>query len=203
MTGLQKQSIPASRENRGSFSARAGLEVDGTSFHPQRRLTEGLRQRRVSMHGHPELLRGSLDELGEDALGYEVGNVWAHSVHTQDQARLRVHDRLDESPLLALDEGFGQREEREPAHLYLVALLPGLSFGETERGDFRAAEGDARDQILVKRRRTLTGHVLDGDYPLVPGRVCQPVPADDVTRRVDALFDGAVELVDPCLAPFV
>jgi hypothetical protein len=29
---------------------RAGLEVDGASFHRQRRLTEGLRKRRVSMH---------------------------------------------------------------------------------------------------------------------------------------------------------
>src|SRR5215212_3924412 len=84
-----------------------------------------------------------------------------------------------------------------------VALLPGLFFCQTERGDFRAAEGDAWDQIPVKRRRIFTGHVLDGDYPLVPGRVCQPVPADDVTRRVDALFRGAVELVDPYLAPFV
>src|SRR3712207_2787108 len=108
---------------------RAGLEVDGASFHRQRRLTEGLRKRRVSMHGHPELLGRPLDELGEDALGYEVGNVRAHGVHAQDQIRLRVHDHLDESPLLALDEGFGQREEREPAHLYLVALLPSLIFG--------------------------------------------------------------------------
>src|SRR5918994_7263904 len=78
----------------------ADSEVDGASFHPQRRLTEGLRKRRVSMHGHPELLRGPLDELGVDALGYEVGNVGAYGVHAQDQARLLVHDYLDESSLL-------------------------------------------------------------------------------------------------------
>src|ERR671917_1795072 len=98
----------------------------------------------MGMNGHPELLRGSLYELGEDALGDQVRDVRPYGVHPEDQVCLGVGHDLEEAVGLALDEGLTDGPKGELGLLDLVALVLGLRFGEPERGDLGAAESDAR-----------------------------------------------------------
>src|SRR5215208_2235900 len=125
----------------------------------------------MGMDGHPELLRRALDELGEDALGDQVGDVRPYGVHPEDEVGLGGGHDLEETVWLPLDERLADGSEGELGLLDLVALLLCLGLGEPERGDLGAAEGNARDQVLVHGHRVLAGHVLDGDDPLVPRRI--------------------------------
>src|SRR5215213_11281472 len=77
-----------------------------------------------------------------------------------------------------------------------VALLLCLRLAEPERGHLGTAEGHARDEVLVHGHRVLAGHMLDGDDPLVPSGVREPVAPDDVSGRVDSVLSGPPELVD-------
>src|SRR5919112_5905678 len=149
-------------------------------------LAHDLGEARVGVDGHPYLLRRPLDQLGEDALGYEVGDFGSYGVHTQEEVGLRVGDHLYEAVGLALYKGLADRPEGEVRLLDLVALFLGLLAGQPERGDLRAAEGNTRDQVLVKRHGILTGHVLRGDDTLMTCGVSQPVAAYHVSRGVDA-----------------
>src|SRR5829696_2460267 len=114
---------------------------------------------------------GALDQLGEDALGYKIRDLRADHVHSEDEVCLLVGDHLHEAVGLTLYEGLANGPKREIRLLDLVALLLGLGLRETEGGDLRAAERDARNHVLVHRQRILAGHVLDGDYALVTGGV--------------------------------
>src|SRR5215210_794083 len=166
-------------------------------------LAHHLGEARMGVYGHPYLLRRPLDQLGEDTFGYEVRDLRSYGVHAQEEVGLRVGDYLHEAVGFALDQGLPDSQEGELRLLDLVALVFGLLAGQTERGDLRAAEGDARDQVLVQRHRVLAGHVLDGDDTLVPGGVSQPVAAYHVARSVDAVLCGPVELVHLDLAAVV
>src|SRR5919202_1158602 len=179
------------------------LDVDGVPVDRHGCLAHHLGEARVGVYGHPDLLRRPLDQLGEDALGYEVGDLRPYHVHPQDEVGLRVGDHLHESVWLALDKGLADRPEGELRLLDLVALFLGLLAGQPERGDLRATEGDARDQVLVQRHWVLAGHVLGGDYALVSGGVGEPVAAYDVAHGVDAVLGGPVELVHLYLAAVV
>src|SRR5918992_1471422 len=107
------------------------------------------------MDGHPELLRGALDELGEDALGDQVGYVRPYGVHPEDEVGLGVGHYLEEAVGLALDEGLADGPEGELGLLDLVALLLGLGPAQPEGGDLGPAEGYARDEVLVHGQRVL------------------------------------------------
>src|SRR5215212_7888651 len=155
----------------------------------------------MRMDGHPELLRRSLNELGEDALGDQVRHVRPYGVHPQDEVGLGVGHHLEETIRLALDERLAYGPEGELGLLDLVALLLSLGLGEPERGDLRPAEGHARDEVLVHRQRVLAGHVLDGDDTLVPRGVREPVAPDHVPRRVDTVLGRPSVLVDLDDAP--
>ena len=48
---------------------RGQLKMNRMSFRGHRGLSDDLREARVGMHSHPDLLRRTLDELGEDAFG--------------------------------------------------------------------------------------------------------------------------------------
>src|SRR5918998_3452538 len=173
------------------------------TVHRHRGLGDDLGEGRVGVDGHPDLLRCPLDELGEDALRYEVSHLGADGVHPEDQVCLGVGDDLEEAVRLALDERLADGEEGELGLLDLVALLLGLGPGEPERGDLGPGEGDARDQVLVHGHGVLARHVLDGDDALVPGGVREPVATDHVPRRVDAVLGRTPELVNLDVAPVV
>src|SRR3712207_3452990 len=95
------------------------------------------------MDGHPELLRGALDELGEDTLGDQVRDVRPYGVHPEDEVCLGVGHDLEEAVGLALDEGLADGPEGELGLLDLVALLLGLGPAKPEGGDLGPAEGYA------------------------------------------------------------
>src|ERR671916_2175361 len=177
------------------FEAQPTLDMDCVSVYRHRGLAHDLSEARVGVDGHPYLLRGALDQLGEDALGYKVRDLWAYHVHAEDEIGLRVGDHLHEAVGLALYEGLADGPEGEVRLLDLVALFLGLILRKPEGGDLRAAEGNAWDHVLVHRHRVLAGHVLDGDDALVAGGVSQPVASDPVSCRVDAVLAGPVELV--------
>src|SRR5215207_2970052 len=157
----------------------------------------------MGMDGHPELLRRALDELGEDALGDQVGDVRPYGVHPEDEVGLGVGHDLEETVWLPLDERLADGPEGELGLLDLVALLLCLGLGEPERGDLGTAEGNARDQVLVHGHRVLAGHVLDGDDPLVPRGVGEPVAPDHVPRRIHAVLGRPPILVHLDDAPVV
>src|SRR5215217_2417782 len=136
--------------NRVSFRSHCGFSDD-------------FREARVGMHGHSDLLWRTFDELGENAFGYEIRDLRAYGVHTEDKIRLLVGDDLEEPVGLAFDERFADGPERELRLPDLVTLLLGLSLGEPERGHLGPTEGDARDEVPVLGHRVLAGHVLDGD----------------------------------------
>src|SRR5215211_7789492 len=75
----------------------------------------------MRMDGHPELLRRSLNELGEDALGDQVRHVRPYGVHPQDEVGLGVGHHLEEPVRLALDERLAYGPEGE---LGLLDLVP-------------------------------------------------------------------------------
>ena len=58
------------------------LHVDRVPVDGHARLSHDLREARVGVDGHAELLGCSLDQLGEDALGYKVRDVRPYGVHT-------------------------------------------------------------------------------------------------------------------------
>src|SRR5918912_284010 len=122
-----------------------------------------LGETRVGMDGHPYLLWRPLDQLSEDALGYEVRYVRPYGVHAQEKIGLRIGDHFHEAVGLALDQGLADGPKGELRLLDLVALLLGLLPGEPKRSDLRATEGNARNYVLVERHRVLAGHVLDRD----------------------------------------
>src|SRR5215208_2862137 len=117
-------------------------------FHGHRGLADDFGETRVWMDGHPELLRRALDELGEDALGDQVGNLRPDGVHPEDEVGLGVGHYLEEAVGLALDERLADGPEWELGLLDLVALLLGLCLREPERSHLGPAEGHARDEIL-------------------------------------------------------
>src|SRR5215210_2275957 len=158
------------------------------AFHGHRGLSDDLREARVGVHGHPDLLRRALDELGEDALGDQVRHLRPDGVHPEDEVGLGVGYYLEEPVGLALDQGLADGPERELRLLDFVTLLLGLRLVEPERGYFRTAEGDARNEVTVLGHRVLTGHVLDGDDALVSGLVGEPETPDYVPRRVHAVL---------------
>src|SRR5918994_309864 len=164
-------------------------------FHGHRGLADDLREARVGVHGHPYLLRRALDELGEDALGYEVRHLGTYGVHAEDEIGLGVGDYLEEAVGLALYKGLADGPEGELGLVDLVALFLGLGFGETERGHLGAAEGDARDQVTVLGQGVLARHVLYGDDALVSGLVGEPEAPDHVSGRVHAVLGGTSVLV--------
>src|SRR5215210_4714254 len=169
--------------NRMSFRGHGGLSDD-------------LREARVGMHGHSDLLRRTLDELGEDAFGNEVSDLRPYGVHPEDQVCLLVGDDLEEPVGLAFDKRLADGPERELRLPDLVTLLLGLRLREPERGHLGPTEGDARDEVPVLGHRVLASHVLDGDDALVTGLVGEPEPPDYVPRRVHAVLGRPPILVD-------
>src|SRR5215208_794990 len=93
------------------------------TFHGHRRLADNLREARVRVNGHPELLWRTLDELGEDALGDKVRHLRPYGVHPQDKVGLGVGHDLEEAVGLTFYQGFADGPERELGLLDLVALL--------------------------------------------------------------------------------
>src|SRR5829696_1636679 len=162
--------------------------MDRMSFRGHRGLSDDLREARVGMHGHPDLLRGALDELGEDAFGDEVRDLRPYGVHPEDQIRLLVGDDLEEPVGLAFDKRLADSPERELRLPDLVTLLLGLRLREPERGYLGPTESDAWDEVPVLGHRVLAGHVLDGDDAFVPGLVGEPETPDHVARRVHAVL---------------
>src|SRR5215203_5168120 len=169
--------------NRVSFRGHCGFSDD-------------FREARVGMHGHSDLLWRAFDKLGENAFGYEIRDLRAYGVHTEDKISLLVGDDLEEPVGLAFDERFADGPERELRLPDLVTLLLGLSLGEPERGHLRSAEGDARDEVPVLGHRVLAGHVLDGDDALVTRLVGEPETPDYVSRRIHAVLGRTPILVD-------
>src|SRR5215208_7838102 len=161
--------------NRVSFRGHCGFSDD-------------FREARVGMHGHSDLLWRAFDKLGENAFGYEIRDLRAYGVHTEDKISLLVGDDLEEPVGLAFDERFADGPERELRLPDLVTLLLGLSLGEPERGHLGPTEGDARDEVPVLGHRVLAGHVLDGDDAFVSGLVGEPETPDYVACRVDAVL---------------
>src|SRR5829696_7697515 len=91
--------------------------MNRVSFRGHRSFSDDLREARVGMHGHPDLLRRALDELGKDALGDEVRDLRPYGVHPEDQICLLVGDDFEEPVGLALDERLAYSPEREPRSL--------------------------------------------------------------------------------------
>src|SRR5919107_198717 len=151
-------------------------------------LSDDLREARVGVHGHPDLLRRALDELGEDALGDQVRHLRPDGVHPEDEVGLGVGYYLEEPVGLALDQGLADSSERELRLLDFVTFLLSLRLVEPEGSYFRTAEGDARNEVAVLGHGVLAGHVLDGDDALVSGLVGEPETPDYVPCRVDAVF---------------
>src|SRR5215211_5623041 len=153
-----------------------------------RGLSDNLREARVGVHGHPDFLRRTLHELGEDALGDQVRHLRPDGVHPEYEVGLGVGYDLEEPVGLALDQGLADGPERELRLLDFVAFLLGLRLIEPERCYLRTAEGDPRDEVAVLGHGVLAGHVLDGDDTLVSGLVGEPETPDYVPRRVHAVF---------------
>src|SRR5918998_46765 len=179
------------------------LDMDCVSVYRHRGLAHDLSEARVGVDGHPHLLRGALNQLGEDTLGYQVRDLRSYHVHAEDEVGLRVGDHLHKAVGFALYESLADSPEGEVRLLGFVTLLLGLSLREAEGGDLWATEGDAGDHVLVHRHRVLAGHVLDGDDTLVAGGVGQPVAPNHVSRRVDTVLSGPVKLVHLDLAAVV
>src|ERR671910_209774 len=168
-------------------------------------LSDDLREARVGVHGHPDLLRRTFDELGEDALGDQVRHLRPDGVHPEDEVGLGVGYYLEEPVGLALDQGLADGPEREFRLLDFVAFLLGLRLVEPEGGYLRTAEGDARDEVAVLGHGVFAGHVLDGDDALVSGLVGEPETPDYVPSRVHAVFGRApipVDLDDAAVVDF-
>src|SRR5919112_5259183 len=158
------------------------------SFRGHRGFSDDLGEARVGMHGHPDLFRRALDELGEDAFGDEVRDLRPYGVHPEDQICLLVGDDFEEPVGLALDKRLAYSPERELRLPDLVTLLLGLRFGEPERRHLGPTEGYARDEVPVLGHRVLACHVLDGDDALVPGLVGEPETPDYISCRVHAVL---------------
>src|SRR5919112_4631869 len=173
------------------------------SFRGHRGFSDDLREARVGMHGHPDLLRRALDELGEDALGDEIRDLRPYGVHPEDQVCLLVGDDLEESVGLALDKRLADGPERELRLPDLVTFLLGLRLREPERGHLGPAEGDTRDEVPVLGHGVLAGHMLDGDDALVSGFVGEPETPDYVPCRVYAVLGRPPVPVDLDDAPIV
>src|SRR5215213_11163528 len=127
------------------------------SFYRHRGLPDDLREARVGVHRHPDLLRRTLDELGEDAFGDQVRHLRPYGVHPEDEVCLGVGHYLEEPVWLALDQGLADGPERELRLVDLVAFLLGLRLVEPEGGYLRTAEGDARDEVAVLGHGVLAG----------------------------------------------
>src|SRR5215203_6430219 len=168
-----------------------------------RGLSDNLREARVGVHGHPDFLRRTLHELGEDALGDQVRHLRPDGVHPEYEVGLGVGYDLEEPVGLALDQGLADGPERELRLLDFVAFFFGLRLVEPERGYFRTAEGDARDEVAVLGHRVLAGHVLDGDDTLVSGLVGEPETPDYVPRGVHAVLGRPPVPVDLDDAPLI
>src|SRR5919112_2308377 len=158
------------------------------SLRSHRGFSDDLREARVGMHGHSDLLRRALYELGEKAFGDEICDLRPYGVHTEDQICLLVGDDLEEPVGLAFDKRLADRPERELRLPYLVTFLLGLRLRESERGHLGPTEGNARDEVSVFGHRVLAGHVLDGDDALVSGLVREPEPPGYVPCRVHAVL---------------
>src|SRR5919112_2837408 len=117
--------------------ARLSLDMDCVSVYRHRGLAHDLSEARVGVDGHPYLLRGALDQLGKDTLGYQVCDLRSYHVHAEDEVGLRVGDHLHEAVGFALYKGFADSPEGEVRLLGLVTLLLGLSLREAEGGDLR------------------------------------------------------------------
>src|SRR5215217_5691775 len=78
-----------------------------------RGLSDNLREARVGVHGHPDFLRSTLHELGEDALGDQVRHLRPDGVHPEYEVGLGVGYDLEEPVGLALDQGLADVPERE------------------------------------------------------------------------------------------
>src|SRR5829696_7338568 len=182
--------------------------MNGVSFRGHRGFSDDLREARVGMHGHSDLLRRALDELGEDALGDEIRDLWPYGVHPEDEICLLVGDDLEEPVGLAFYERFADSPKRELRLPDLVTLFLGLRLGQPERSHLGPTEGDARDEVPVLGHRLLAGHVFDGDDALVSGLVDDVLGRPSVPVHLDdaALIDldagrVEVEVLDNGLPP--
>src|SRR5215203_4752817 len=162
--------------------------MNRVSFRGHRGFSDDLGEARVGMHGHTDLFRRALDELGKDALGDEVRNLRPYGVHPEDQICLLVGDDFEEPVGLALDKRLAYSPERELRLPDLVAFLLGLRLGEAERRHLGPTEGYPRDEVPVLGHRVLAGHVLDGDDAFVSGLVGEPETPDYVPCRVHAVL---------------
>src|SRR5918993_2714747 len=162
--------------------------MNRVSFRGHRGFSDDLGEARVGMHGHTDLFRRALDELGKDALGDEVRDLRPYGVHPEDQICLLVGDDFEEPVGLAFDERLAYSPERELRLPDLVTFLLSLRFGEPERRHLGPTEGYSRDEVPVLGHRVLAGHVLDGDDAFVSGLVGEPETPDYVPCRVHAVL---------------
>src|SRR5918993_3432167 len=123
--------------------------MNRVALHGHRGLADDFGEAWVGMHCHPDLLWRTLDELGEDALGDQVGHLGPYSVHPKDKVGLLVGHDLEEAVRFALYQGFADGPERELGLLDLVALLLCLRLAEPEGRHLGAAERHAWDEVLV------------------------------------------------------
>src|SRR5215218_4149803 len=180
--------------------------MNRVSFRGHRSFSDDLREARVGMHGHSDLLRRAFDELGEDTLGDEIRDLRAYGVHPEDKICLLVGDNLEEPVGLAFDERFADGPERELRLPDLVTLLLGLRLGESERGHLGPTEGDTRDEVPVLGHRVLAGqpetpHYIPCRVDAVFGRPTVPVHLDDASPVDLDACRVEVEVLDYGLPP--
>ena len=106
-----------------------------------------------------------------------------------------VGNDLDESRSVPHSPGLAVGGERELVDLDVVALVPGLLLGVSERRDLWLAVGDARDHVVVDRHGLGTRDGLGGDDALGLGSVGQHELGRAVPDGVDARHIGAHEVV--------
>src|ERR1017187_4886684 len=88
-------------------------EVNRQPVHRHCGLANDLGQGRMSVHVHPELLGGALDQLGEATFGVQLGDVRADCVHAKEEVGARIDDDLEEAVRVSLDQRLADGAERE------------------------------------------------------------------------------------------
>src|ERR1035438_638205 len=88
-------------------------EVNRQPVHRHCGLANDLGQGRMSVHVHPELLGGALDQLGEATFGDQLGDVRADCVHAKEEVGARIDDDLEEAVRVSLDQRLADGAERE------------------------------------------------------------------------------------------
>ena len=98
-----------------------------------------------------QLEGGTFQHLGHGKLTQQFGDLGANHVAAQELAVAGVYHQLHHALGLPHGQSFSAGLDVEGAHLYLVALVPGLGFGQAKAGYLGITVGGPGHRLVVQR----------------------------------------------------